>query len=69
MINERWKFSSAIDEAGKQKYQRLRYEIIRKSNRDKEEVYLNDKFDEINSEFKINNLDKASGMIKRFLTK
>ena len=66
MISERRKLKSDTTEEGKQQYKRLRNEIVRKSRRDKEK-YLSDICDDIDKDFKANNLDKAYGKVKSFM--
>lgn len=65
LIDERKKYKSATTDQGKQAYRRLKNEVIRKSRRDKEN-FLNEICEEIDIEFKVNNLDKAYGMVKQF---
>ncbi|KAI5692524.1 hypothetical protein M8J77_008381, partial [Diaphorina citri] len=65
LINERRKYKNSTTDEGKEKYRKLKNEIVKKSKRDKEN-YLNDACEEIDLELKNNNLDKAYGIVKKF---
>uniref|UniRef100_A0A8D8Z0H2 Craniofacial development protein 2 n=1 Tax=Cacopsylla melanoneura TaxID=428564 RepID=A0A8D8Z0H2_9HEMI len=65
MIEERRKWKSVSSDEGKATYRRLKNEIVSKCRRAKEE-YMNGICEEIDTELKVDNLDKAYGMVKKF---